>query len=77
MDLICIVGSVPGQITATVSHAGSIRQMPMEVARHQAGGWKARSAGGQFGLRCHTVNTAVLLEAGESFAARESLLATE
>jgi hypothetical protein len=67
MDLICVIGPVPGRVIATISHEGGIRQLPMDVARHPAGGWQARSPGGRFGLRCHTVSTAVLLEASESY----------
>ena len=68
MDVICIIGPTPGLVTATVSHCGAVRQVRMEVARHTAGGWRARLAGGAWGVRCHSVNTALLLEAGEAFA---------
>jgi hypothetical protein len=68
MEVICIVGTTPGLVTATVSHCGAVRQIPMEVARHAAGGWRARLAGGAWGVRCHAAATAVLLEAGEAFS---------
>jgi hypothetical protein len=67
MEVICIIGATPGPITATVTHDGNVRQLPMDVARHPAGGWQARRRGGDWGLRCHAVTTAVLLEAGEAF----------
>jgi hypothetical protein len=69
MDIVCIRGSVPGPVVVTVAHGADVRQVPMEVARHPAGGWRARAPGGTFGLRCHTVNAAVLLEAAEAYAA--------
>jgi len=69
MEVICIVGPTPGMVKATVAHRGEVRQVAMEVARHAAGGWRARLAGGAWGARCHTVNTCVLLEAGEAFVA--------
>ncbi len=68
MELICIQGAAPGRITATVAHGGDVRQLPMEVVAHEAGGWKARSPGGSWGLRCHAVATAILMEASEVFA---------
>ena len=71
MDLICIIGSAPGPITATVSHAGQVRQVALEVARHKAGGWQVRLPGGDWGVRCHAVKTGVLLEAGAAFAELE------
>jgi hypothetical protein len=67
MDVICIIGATPGPVTATVAHAGQVKQLPMEVARHHLGGWQAKLRGGQWGLRCHAVTTAVLLEAAEAF----------
>jgi hypothetical protein len=67
MDIICITGAAPGLVSVTVSHQGQVRQLPMEVERHQAGGWRARHRDGVWGLRCHSVNTAVLLEAAEAF----------
>ncbi len=69
MEVICIIGATPGRVTATVVHRGEVRQLAMEIARHEAGGWRARLAGGAWGARCHAVNTSVLLEAGEAFAA--------
>jgi hypothetical protein len=65
VDIICIMGEAPGPVTATVSHCGEVRQVRLTVARHAAGGWQVRSASGLMGLRCHSVRTAVLLEAAE------------
>ena len=72
MDIICITGTTPGAVFVTVSHEGQVRQLPMDVARHAAGGWQARlcdaaQGGGAWGLRCYSVNTAVLLEAADAF----------
>lgn len=69
MELLCITGAAPGTITATVAHDGAVRAITLEVAAHEAGGWKARLPGGRWGLRCHAVPTAVVLEAGEALAA--------
>jgi hypothetical protein len=78
MDIMCITGPVPGVITATVSHAGDVRQIKLEVARHPAGGWHARLLTGQaWGLRCHAVPTAILLEAAEVFAGPAMELAAD
>jgi hypothetical protein len=68
MDIICIMGEAPGPLTATVSHGGELKQVRLSVARHGVGGWQARGAGGVWGPRCHSVRTAVLLEAAEVFA---------
>jgi hypothetical protein len=68
MDILCITGVTPGPISVTVTHQGDVRQLAMDVARHPAGGWHARHRGGAWGLRCHSVQTAVLLEAAEAFA---------
>ncbi len=72
MEIICIQGTAPGRIVATLSHGTKVRQLPMTVARHPAGGWQVE-AGGAFGPRCHAVATAVLLEASESFVGEEML----
>ena len=67
MDILCVTGATPGPVSVTVSHQGQVRQLPMEVARHALGGWQARHRQGVWGLRCHSVKTAVLLEAAEAF----------
>ncbi len=67
MEVICITGTTPGPITATMSHEGRVKQVPMDIARHPAGGWRARLHGAAWGLRCHAVTTAVLMEASEAF----------
>jgi hypothetical protein len=67
VEVLCVIGPTPGLVTATVAHHGAVRQVPMEVARHAAGGWRARRPGGEWGARCHAVITSVLLEAGEAF----------
>jgi hypothetical protein len=72
VEVICIIGSTPGMVTATVTHGGVVRQIPMELARHAAGGWRARMPCGAWGVRCRAMTTSVLLEAGEAFS--ESLL---
>ena len=77
MEVICIIGATPGPITASVSHDGDVRQLAMDVARHPAGGWQARLRGGAWGLRCHAVTTAVLLEASEAFVDPPMALAAE
>jgi hypothetical protein len=78
MEIVCITGPVPGLINVTVSHRGDIRAIKMEVARHPSGGWHARRLAGQsWGLRCHAVPTAILLEAAEIFADAPMLEAAE
>ncbi len=67
MDIICIMGPTPGPVIATVAHGGRVAQVAMELGRHHAGGWHARRGQGPWGLRCRTVNTAVLLEASDAF----------
>lgn len=68
MQIVSIHGHAPGRIVATLSHGTRIRQLPMQVALHPAGGWQIRYADGQLGPRCHAVSAAVLLEASEAFA---------
>jgi acyl CoA:acetate/3-ketoacid CoA transferase alpha subunit len=68
LDILCITGTAPGPISVTVSHLGAVRQVAMEVQGHPAGGWRARHRAGAWGLRCHSVRTAVLLEAAEALA---------
>jgi hypothetical protein len=67
VELLCIQGNAPGQIVATLSHAAEIRQVPMVVARHPAGGWHIALAEGGYGPRCRSVATAILMEASEVF----------
>ncbi len=74
MELICIQGQAPGPIVATLSHQLRVRQVPMTVATHPAGGWRILQQDGDFGPRCRAVATAVLLEASEAFAAPEAEL---
>jgi len=69
MEVLLIEGAVPGTITATVSHEAKLRRLQVELAKHPNGGWRARTAGGEWGLRCNAVATAILLEASEIFAA--------
>lgn len=68
MELLCIQGAAPGRIVATLSHQACIRQVPMVVARHPSGGWRIELPEGGFGARCHSVATAILMEASEVFA---------
>ena len=75
MEIICIQGAAPGRIVATLSHGTKVRQLPMTVARHPAGGWQVVSGAGGLGPRCHAVTTAVLLEASEAFVGEEKLAA--
>jgi hypothetical protein len=74
MDLICLQGAAPGLITATISHAGNIRQMRMSVARHPSGGWRIALPEGGFGPRCHSVPAAILMEASETFTTDDAHL---
>jgi hypothetical protein len=69
MEIICLEGSAPGLIVATVAHRSQIRKLEMTVLRHPAGGWHVQLSQGGFGPRCHAVPTAILLEASETFAA--------
>jgi hypothetical protein len=66
MDILCMTGEAPGHMDATLSHLGCVRQLRFEVARHPVGGWRARRPGGAWGVRCHSVRTAILLEAAEA-----------
>jgi hypothetical protein len=68
MELLCIQGSAPGRIVATLSHAAQVRQVPMVVASHPAGGWQIALPTGAFGPRCRSVETAILMEASEIFS---------
>ena len=67
MEIISIEGRAPGRVVATVSHGTRVRQLPMDLAAHPAGGWQISQADGTFGPRCHAVSAAVLLEASEIF----------
>ena len=78
MEILCIAGPVPGVSTATVSHGADVRSFKLEIGRHPDGGWHARGLyAPSWGLRCHTVATAVLLEAAEVFADEPMLLAAD
>lgn len=77
MEIVCIQGAAPGRIVATLSHGTKVRQLPMTMARHPAGGWQVQMASGGFGPRCHAVATAVLLEASEAFVGEEMAVAAE
>ena len=77
MDIICITGATPGPVAVTLSHAGEVRQLAMEIARHPSGGWQARHHGGRWGLRCHSVPTAVVLEGAEAFVDQGIALAAD
>lgn len=72
MEIVCIEGSAPGSIVATLAHHTRVRQIPMVVARHPAGGWHVAGREGAFGPRCHAVATAVLLEAADLFVEADS-----
>ena len=74
MEIICIQGEAPGRIVATLSHGTRVRQLPMTVLRHPAGGWQVAQADGGFGPRCRAVATAVLLEASEAFVGEDVLV---
>ena len=77
MDIICITGATPGPVSVTVTHKGAVRQVAMDIAAHPVGGWQARHRGGAWGLRCHSVQTAVLLEAAEAFVDQPMVLAAD
>ncbi len=78
MEILCITGPVPGVVTATVSHGIDIRTVKLEIGEHPSGGWHARRlAAPLWGVRCHAVATAVLLEAAEVFADEPMLLAAD
>lgn len=68
MDLLGIMGELPGTVNVGVSHAGTVRQLRLEAMPHPSGGWRARAPGGAWGLRCHSARTALLLEAAEILA---------
>jgi hypothetical protein len=71
VEIICLQGEAPGPIVAVLSHGAQLRQVPMTVLRHPAGGWRVAQRGGGFGPRCHAVPTAVLLEASGMFISDE------
>ena len=78
MEILCITGPVPGVVNATLSHGTEIRAVALEIGQHPAGGWHARRlAAPRWGLRCHSVPTAILLEAAEIFADEPLLLAAD
>lgn len=67
MDILGIMGSMPGQVTATIAHHGVVRQLRMEIDRNPSGGWHARRGAAGWGPRCHSATTAILLQAGEAW----------
>jgi len=67
MDILGIMGSMPGQVMATVAHLGVVRQVRMEINRNPSGGWHARRGEAMWGPRCHSATTAILLQAGEAW----------
>jgi hypothetical protein len=67
VELICIQGPTPGQVIATLSHKTRIRQIPMQIAQHPAGGWRVALPEGGYGPRCRDVAAAILMEACECF----------
>jgi hypothetical protein len=77
MELICVQGETPGPVVATLSHGARIRQVSLTVVTHPAGGWRVQLPQGGFGPRCHAAATAILLEAGEVFAADDAAPAAE
>ena len=74
MEIICIQGAAPGRLVATLSHGTNVRQMPMTVEQHPAGGWHVLQVDGGYGPRCRAVTTAVLLEASDAFAGESEIL---
>ena len=68
MQLVEIVGSMPGTVLATVQHRGMELRLPVELTQHPLGGWQARRSGENWSLRCREQATAILLEAGGLFA---------
>ncbi len=68
MEIICIQGTAPGRIVATLSHGIRVRQIAMTVQQHPAGGWHVAQPDGSFGPRCLAVSTAILLDASDAFA---------
>ena len=78
MEVLCITGPVPGVVLATVSHGTQVHSVKLEIGQHPSGGWHARRPGTpHWSLRCHSVPTAVLLEAAEMFADEPMLLAAD
>jgi hypothetical protein len=68
MDILCLEGTAPGVMAASIAHDGVVRRLALEVGCHAMGGWHARLPEGAWGLRCNAVATAILLEAAEVFA---------
>jgi hypothetical protein len=78
LEILCVSGPVPGVISATLSHGGELRSAMMEIAPHPSGGWHARLLNSpHWGLRCHAVPTAIMLEAAEIFVDEQMLLAAD
>ncbi len=61
-----MMGAAPGHLVATVQHDAALVRLRVEVARHPLGGWQARRVGSPWSLRCNRLETAILLEAGET-----------
>ncbi len=66
MELLNVMGAAPGHMVAAVRHADRMVHVRIEVARHPLGGWQARRDSTDWSLRCNTLETAILLEAGET-----------
>ncbi len=66
MELINVVGAAPGHMVAAVRYADRLVHVRVEVARHPLGGWQARRESTEWSLRCNTLETAILMEAGET-----------
>ena len=66
MELLNVMGAAPGHMVASVQHAGQLVHVRVEVSRHPLGGWQARRDSTEWSLRCNRLETAILLEAGET-----------
>ncbi len=66
MELLNVMGAAPGHMVASVQHAGRLVHVRLEVSRHPLGGWQARRDDTEWSLRCNRLETAILLEAGET-----------
>ncbi len=69
MELLTVMGAAPGQMIAMVRHDEELVRLRVEVARHPLGGWQARQTGHGWSLRCNTLETAILFEAGATLEA--------
>ena len=66
MELLNVMGAAPGHMVASVQHAGQLVHVRVEVSRHPLGGWQVRRDSTEWSLRCNRLETAILLEAGET-----------